>query len=183
MKSIVLFGDSLLSRMGRDYIHQLENNVDDLIVCNCAIGGLNTRDAIKRMNFIAKIKPDFVCLSFGVNDGYPFHTEKIPIDEFVNNLISIIKVFNESKIILFPCPPGYDANDLVETKKFNDVMQEYNSKIKEVAHQTGTHYIDSDLLYGKLQELDQNYHIEDGLHLNDLGYEILVAELSKIIKN
>lgn len=183
MKSIVLFGDSLLSRMGRVNIHQLENNVDGLIVCNCAIGGINTRDAIKRMNLIAKIKPEYVCLSFGVNDGYPFHAEKVPIEEFVNNLISIIKVFDKSKIILFPCPPGYDANDPAGTKKFNDAMQEYNLKIKEVTQQTGARYIDSDLIYGKLAESNQNYHIEDGLHLNDLGYEILVAELSKIIKN
>lgn len=117
MKSIVLFGDSLFGRFGRDYILQLEGAVKDSTVYNCAAGGFNTFDGLKRADFIAKLKTDYVCISFGANDCNPFKGQPVALEKFAQNLTSMIQSFTGSKIILFPCPPVYDPNDPVETKK------------------------------------------------------------------
>lgn len=182
MKSVVLFGDSLFGRFGRSYILQLEEVVEHIIVYNCAAGGLNTRDGILRANFIGKLKADYVCLSFGANDSSSFNGQPVPLAEFTQNFVSIIQSFIGSKIILFPCPPVYDPNNPVETKKFNDVLSQYNSVIKDTAVKTNSSFIDSATIYGELLEKGDNYHTEDGLHLDDFGYQKLIAELAKLIK-
>ena len=182
MKSIILFGDSLFGRFGREYILQLEEFVKDSTVYNCAAGGFNTRDGLNRADFIARLKADYVCISFGANDSSPFKGYPVSIEEFVQNLNSIIKSFSGSKIILFPCPPVYDPNDLVGTKKFNNILLQYNNVIKEIAVKSNSDLIDSETIYGDLLEKGENYHIEDGLHLNDLGYQKLIEELLRYIK-
>lgn len=182
MKSVILFGDSLFGRFGRDYILQLEEAIENVTVHNCAAGGFNTRDGLKRAGFIAQLKADYICLSFGANDCSPFKGQPVALEEFAQNLVFIIKSFVGSKVILFPCPPVYDPGDPVETKNFNDILVQYNTVIKNIAKETNTGLIDSENVYGELLEKGENYHIEDGLHLNDVGYKKLVEQLAKLIK-
>ena len=179
MKSIVLFGDSLFGRFGRDYILQLEGAVKDFTVYNCAAGGFNTCDGLKRADFIAKLKADYVCLSFGANDCNPFKGQPVALEEFAQNFKSMIQSFAGSKIVLLPCPPVYDPNDPVETKNFNDILAQYNAVVKDIAKKTNSDCIDSETIYGKLLEKGENYHVKDGLHLNELGYQKLIEELSR----
>ena len=182
MKSIVLFGDSLFGRFGRDCILKLENAVKNITVYNCAAGGFDTNDGLKRADFISKLEADYVCLSFGANDSSPFNGQPVPLEEFTNNLLSIIKAFNHSKIILFPCPPVHDPSDPVETKDYNNLLIKYNEVVKDVALKTASEFIDSQTIFGELLSKGENYHIEDGLHLNNLGYQKLIEELAKLIK-
>lgn len=182
MKNIVLFGDSFFGRFGREYILRLEGVAKNITVYNCAAGGFDTRDGLKRADFIARLKAEYVCISFGANDSSPFKGQSIPIEEFAKNLTSIIKSFVNSKVILFTCPPVYDPNDPMETKKINDIIYQYNVVIKDIATKTNLDCIDSETIYGKLLEKGENYHIEDGLHLNNLGYQVLIEELSRLIK-
>lgn len=182
MRSIVLFGDSLFGRFGRDYVLQLEEAIQNVTVYNCATGGFNTRDGLKRADFIAQLQADYVCLSFGSNDASPAKGQPVPLEEFAQNLVSIIKSFTGSKIILFPCPPVYDPNDPMETKKFNDVLVEYNAAIKNIAKELSVDFIDSEAVYGKLLEKGEIYHLEDGLHLNNVGYQRLIDEFTRLIK-
>lgn len=182
MKSVVLFGDSLFGRFGRDYILKLESAVENITVYNCATGGFNTSDGLKRADFISKLEADYVCLSFGANDSSPFKGQPVPLEEFAKNLFSIIKSFSGSKIILFPCPPVHDPNDPIETKNYNDLLVQYNKVVKDVALKTDSGFIDSQTIFGELLNKGENYHIEDGLHLNNLGYQKLLEELAKLIK-
>lgn len=99
MKNVVLFGDSLFAKFGRDLISKLEQKIGDITVYNCAAGGFNTRDGFKRASFIAKLKPDYICLSFGANDSGPFKKEPVPLVEFEENLSVMIKSFSGSEII------------------------------------------------------------------------------------
>lgn len=181
MKSVVLFGDSLFGRFGRDYILKLENAVKNITVYNCAAGGFDTRDGIKRADYIAKLKADYVCLSFGANDCSPLKGQPVSIEDFENNLLSIIQSFTGSKIILFPCPPVYDPNDLDKSKTFNDILVQYNAKIEDIALSTNSKFIDSETVYGELLDNNEDYHLEDGVHLNNLGYQKLIEELAKLL--
>ena len=93
IKSVVLFGDSLLGRFGKGLMDKLEEEVGNTIVYNCAAGGLNTEDGIKRADFIAKLKPDFVTFSFGANDCMPWK-KQVPEKDFEKNYDAIIKEFS-----------------------------------------------------------------------------------------
>ena len=181
MKNVVLFGDSLFGRFGRDCILQLEQKTKDTVVYNCAAGGFNTRDGIRRAGFIAKLHADYVCLSFGANDSNPFMGQAVPLEEFAENLATIVESFKGSRVILFPCPPVYDANDREGTKNFNDILARYNQAIKDAAQKTGSIRIDSEAVFGKLFHQGKNYHMEDGLHLNELGYQELIKELARLV--
>ncbi len=181
MKHIILFGDSHFGRFGRDYMIELEEAIGGAAVYNCAAGGFNTRDGLKRVNYIAKLQPDYVCLSFGANDASPFKGQPVKLDEFKENLAAIIKAFSGAKAILFPCPPVIDE-DPQEAKQFNDSLIGYNQAMKDLARETDSSFIDSETIYGAMAKQGEEYHLEDGLHLNEVGYDKLVEELAKIIK-
>lgn len=179
-KSIVLFGDSLLGRFGKALIDKLEVVVKDITVYNCAAGGLNTQDGIRRADFIAKLKPDFVIFSFGANDCAPWK-KQVPEKDFEKNYDSIIKSFSGSKMIVFPCPPANDPKDTEGTKQFNEILSRYNKIVYSVAKNNGVMLIDSEKVYNALLTSGNDYHEEDGLHLNDNGYAVFIKEVSALI--
>ncbi|MFA6585549.1 MAG: GDSL-type esterase/lipase family protein [Candidatus Paceibacterota bacterium] len=178
MKSLVLFGDSLLGRFNRDYTLQLENSIKDITVYNCATGGFNSRDGLKRANFIAKLKPDYILLSLGANDAIPENNQPVSLNEFKENLISIIKAFAGSTIILFTCPYVDIVNNQEETGKFNGLLKEYNSVVKNISLEKKIHLLNSEKIYRSLKD----YHMGDGLHMNKLGYDVLIRKLTQLIK-
>src|SRR3989344_5029619 len=130
-KSVVLFGDSLLGRFGKALIDKLEEEVIGITVYNCAAGGLNTEDGVRRADFIAKLKPDYVILSFGANDAAPWK-KQVPEKDFIIESRFFSKSFSGSKIIVFPCPPANDQKDPNGTKQFNEVLSRYNKIVYSV---------------------------------------------------
>lgn len=181
VKSIVLFGDSLLGRFGKDLIIKLEKAVPNSMVYNCAAGGLNTVDGLKRAAFIAKLKPEYVILSFGANDSSPEEGRKVPERDFEKNYDAIIKSFSGSGVIIFPCPPADDPKDPMGTQSFNNTLARYNKIIRSVAKNNGAMLIDSERVYGDLLARGRNYHEEDGLHFNDEGYGVFIREVAKLV--
>ena len=181
MKSVVLFGDSHLGHFGWRWMSKLETELKNFIVYNCAAGGLNTRDGMKQAPFISKLKPDYVILSFGGNDAATWK-DGVPIKEFEFNYSQITERFRDSKIILFLPPPANDLKDAKGTRRYNESLSEYNELIREISKKRETGLIDSEKIYGKLLDRGKNYHEEDGVHLNDAGYKILIKELVKQIR-
>jgi len=181
MKTIILFGDSHLGHFGWRWMSKLETKLKNSTVYNCAAGGLNTKDGIKQAPFISKLKPDYVILSFGGNDAATWK-DGVPIKEFESNYNQIVESFNGSKVILFLPPPANDSKDAKGTEEYNESLLKYNKLIREISKRKKTGLIDSERIYGKLLDKGKNYHEEDGVHLNDKGYEILIKELVKQVK-
>lgn len=182
MSNIILFGDSLFGQFGRRPIRAFEETKPDSLVFNCAAGGLNTRDCLKRAPLIAKMQGEYVFISLGANDCYDGREMFVPLDEFRSNMLAIINMFSGSEVILFPCPPLDDPGEPEETKKYNETLDIYNKILIEIASQKNISTIDSKSVYGKLLTSGQDYHKEDGIHLNELGYEVLVREMTKFIR-
>ncbi len=178
MKTMILFGDSLLRKMGKELLEKTEKELEDIKVYNCATGGFNTNDGVKHVSFIAKLNPDYVILSFGANDAMPWK-KQIPLKKFESNLNKIINSFKNSKIILFGCPPANDPEEPELTKKFNNQLNRYNVLAKRLAKSKKIEFIDSKKIYGNLLKKGKNYHDKDGIHLNEYGYEIMIKELVK----
>ena len=55
MKKLVLFGDSLLANFSKQYILRLEAKLPDYDIYNCAAGGWDTYDCVKKATFISKL--------------------------------------------------------------------------------------------------------------------------------
>ncbi len=179
MKSLILFGDSHLGRFSRRWMKMVEENVKDTVVYNCAAGGQYTSDGVKQAPLISKLKPDYVVISFGGNDSS--RPKQITPKMFEENMISIIDSFKGSKIILLPCPPGFDE-DPKELERWNKQITPYNEVLKKVAKNKKVNIIDSEEIYRPLLERGENYHEEGGIHMNDLGYETLTKEIIGKIK-
>lgn len=171
-KSVVLFGDSGLGRFNRDRIRKLEKASGNVDVYNCAVGGLNSRDGLEMASFIAKLEPDIVAFSFPANDI----ADGISIEETKMDMLGIIKAFKKSKIILFLYPNADER--FREIPSFNERMAEYNLLLKELADLCGAKTIDGPQAYGKIKK---EYHEDDGIHLNEYGYDILIGEMVKVI--
>ena len=203
MKHLILFGDSHFGRFGQKKILNLENKVRttkalDINVYNIAAGGMTSRDCVRKAEYIAKLNAEYVCISLGVNDCNPFKNQTVTLDEFRENMRNIISAFSHSinldgektKVIIFPCPPVFDANDMEGTNKFNALLVQYNETLtKEIVSVISTNkdndiniiVIDTRAVYTPLIEAGTIFHDTDGLHLNEVGYSIMTEELVKVI--
>lgn len=171
--NIVLFGDSLLGRFNKNLINQLEQAIPSSTVYNCAAGGWNSSDGIKRVDYITKLKPDLVVLSFGANDTAPWK-EQVPLSTFVHNMEFMVRTFVKSNVIVLLCP-HVSVESPEQTKEFNNNLDVYNEAIKRICDEHHAAYIDSDELLGNLDD----YHEDDGVHLNQTAYDLIIEEIGR----
>lgn len=204
MKHLILFGDSHFGRFGQKKILSLEDKVRttkslDIGVINIAAGGMTSRDCIRSAEYIAKLNAEYICISLGANDCNPFKNQPVSLEEFRDNMRNIISAFShsinldreKSKVIIFPCPPVFDANDMEGTNKFNVLLDLYNKVLFEEADFANKNHatnkgpniivIDTKSVYEPLIQAGTIFHDTDGLHLNEVGYSVMTEELIKVV--
>ncbi len=179
MKKLVLFGDSLFARIGKELINKLENKLPGYDIYNCAAGGWNTDDAVKKSPFIASLKADIVVISLGLNDAAPW--KQVPLPNFEKNMNKILHNFKNSRIIFFLPPPVNVSKELGDTKRLNEIGVDYYEIAKKICSKNKVEIIDSWKLFTRLLEKGKDYHIEDGVHINDFGYDIFIDQLAKTV--
>ncbi len=175
-KKVILFGDSLLANFYDTNAQEVEQGAG-MEVYNCATSGWSTEDGVKKSEYIARLKPDFVVFSFGTNDsGARKHVE---LNNFVSNLQKISETFSCSKKIYFIAPPV----DEKSTDHFtNETIKKYAETTKEFAKKEGSQVIDSWKVFPAMLESGVDYHEEDGVHFSDEGLEKLAEEIISAIK-
>lgn len=153
MKHLILFGDSHFGRMGRKRIEKLEALVPNTLVHNMAAGGFKSTDCIARSAYISKLRPDYICLSIGINDCNILKGQPVSLEQFEKNVKEIFANFSHitpnSKIIVFPAAAVYDPNDIATCDKFNAVLFEYNDALSRIAREFGAQAIDTKTVYLK----------------------------------
>ena len=178
---VILFGDSLLAGMGKDLVKELEAQVPGADVYNCSVSGWDTNDGLKKSPYISKLKPDVVILGFGTNDAAPW--KQVPLEKFLENIPKIVKEFAGSKVVYFLPPPVHPENGWENQKRFPEVVQQYHDEAKKLLKELGVAYLDSHAVFKPLLNKDESYHVNDGVHLNEHGYEVLIRELAiKIVE-
>ncbi len=181
MKKLVLFGDSLFAQAGKPRVIMFEEALPNYDVYNCAVGGWNTNDCVKKAPYIAKLEADVVVISLGTNDAAPY--KQVPIDEFEANIPKILKAFEKSEVIWYLPTPI----DQTKSKTFgkvipNEVVKEYHDAAKKVCEEKGIKVIDSFSIFKPMLDAGEIYHNEDGVHYIDKAYEIIAKELSSLLK-
>lgn len=177
---IVLFGDSLLKNIGKDNTLKFEMAVPDSDIYNCAVGGWDTNDGVKKAPYISSLKPDIVILGFGTNDSAAW--KQVPLADYLKNIEIIVNQFKDSRIIFFLPPPVFLENGHDKDHwRHPESVKQYNDVAKSLLEEKKIEYLDSFSLFTPMLERGQDYHIEDGVHLNDYGYENLIREFANII--
>lgn len=181
MKKLVLYGDSLFANAGKHRIIMFEKALPSYDVYNCAAGGWNTNDCLKKAPYIAKLEPDVLVISLGTNDAAPY--KAIPLETFAENLPKIFAQFPKSKIVYFlPTPVDENKQSNRPGKEImNRDVKLYHDRAKEICEQQGVAYLDSFKIFKPMLDRGEEYHIEDGVHFTDVAYEIIATELAKLI--
>lgn len=181
MKKLILFGDSLFAQAGKHRVVMFEDALPGYDVYNCAVGGWNTNDCVKKAPYISKLEADVVVISLGTNDAAPY--KQVPIDEFVANIPKILEAFKESEVIWYlPTPIDQTKSNTFGKVIPNEVVKEYHDAAKKVCEESGIKVINSFAIFKPMLDAGETYHSEDGVHYIDKAYEIIARELSILLK-
>lgn len=178
---IVLFGDSILARFGKESLQNLESRVPGSDVYNCAVGGWNSHDVATKAPYIASLKPDAVVISVGTNDAAPW--KQVPLETFKSNLDSILNSFKDSKVIFIPPPPVNESKQRRERQRSNYLMRQYSDAVSEACAKRSIATTNSWAIFSPLLEQGRDYHIDDGVHFNDYGNDLLVDHLVRALNS
>lgn len=152
----------------------------DPSVINRGIGGDITYGILQRLDDVIKRKPSKLFILIGINDI----GKDIPDEAIANNYVKIIKrvqtsspgtvIYVQSILPLNPAVPNfpqhYDKQDhVVHT----------NQLLREVAKMTNTIFVNLFPLFLDNQHLLDKKYTNDGLHLNEKGYEVWVSYLKE----
>lgn len=181
-KNVVFFGDSII-----DYCDLSKYYKSKDVLINSGISGNRTQDLLNNMEKrVYQYKPNKVFLLIGINDIL-YRDDSSDVVNNIEKITSEIKEkFPNCKIYIesiYPindnCPKKYPIK--LSVKETNELVNEYNSKIKDLCQEKDYTYIDvhSKLIDDK-EKFDSKY-TNDGLHPNDNGYKVITKILKKYL--
>jgi len=157
------------------------------LVCNLGIPGETTKGLVSRFETETKVRiredkeiESIFIFAYGANDSAFVPSKnhfRVNVDTFKENLNKTIieaKKFSNKIYIqtITPVVEEETVNPINKDKsRTNKWIEEYNSKVLEVAKEQGIEVIDINPAY-----LKQNYKdlfCKDGLHPNDKGHELI----------
>ena len=111
-------------------------------------------------------------LFLGANDAAIDSTQTVPLQDFCENMLDILKRFE--KVILITPPPvsnqDWANRNMENTRKYRDA-------VLEIAQSKNIPVVDTWEIFGK----DWNECLIDGLHLNSKGNQLLFEGLAECI--
>ncbi len=176
-ENIVFLGDSITD------FYDLDKYYPNNFVVNSGISGNTTDDILEDMkNRVYCYNPSKVFLLIGTND-LELGTS---IDNIVNNIIKITKQIKKNRkntkiYIESIYPVNHDIGNNMAGKRDNNDIKEINKKLKKYCQENKFTYIN---LYSVLKDDSDNLSIDvtdDGLHLNEKGYDLLTDYLDNYL--
>jgi acyl-CoA thioesterase I len=171
--TIVAFGDSLTAGyglpLGEGYPAQLESLLREegygVRVINAGVSGETTRGNRERAAFIRAQNPDVVLLGIGGNDALRF----FPLEETRANMETTIETLQAGEgspviiLLRMQAPENAGSNYKVSFDALTD-------ELARTYGLTVTPFITEEVF------LNEAYKLDDGIHLNEGGYEKIVRE-------
>lgn len=177
-EKIIFVGDSITERYNLSKFY----SYDDKLIINSGVSGYRTSNLISRFNvLIGQHQADKMFLLIGTNDV----SKEISADDIFNNIKTIIRMTKDSspntKIYVESIYPV--NNSLPKAgKRTNKEIQKINEKLKKYCELNEIEYIN---VYDSLTDKNgylANRYTEDGLHLNDKGYQVVTSVLKKYVE-
>ena len=172
--------------VGDYYTEKLDFDDYDFHYVKVCDKNLTVDDLLKNMKSkIYDFNPSIVFLQVGINDL----NNKVSEDDLLSQIYDIIKGIKENRPYakiyiesLYPINPDISEFD----KEFfneeinNNLISNFNVKLKKLTDENDVEYINLfDLLINDDNKLDEEYY-DNGIDLNDSGYEIVLKEINKI---
>lgn len=178
-EKIVFAGDSITDRYDLNQYYQYDNK----LIINSGISGYKTTNMINRFhNLIEQHQADKLFLMIGTND-LGAGTEN---DVVVNNIKTIIEMIKEksskTKIYLESIYPVNSAKRPTDKNRNNEDIRYINEQLKKYCVENNIVYLD---IYSILQDVNgdlKTEYTEDGLHLNDAGYDVITNYLKPYVE-
>jgi acyl-CoA thioesterase I len=174
---ILAFGDSLTAGLGVDPEENYPSRLQVLLesagypyrVLNQGVSGDTTSRALRRIESAVALKPDIVILELGINDGL----QGISVLETRKNLDEMLSRFEAggARTVL--------AGMLMPPVVGSDYTNSFAALYPELARKHGSVLIPF-FLRGVAGRRGLN--LPDGLHPNAAGYEIITANVWKILQ-
>ena len=194
MPTLVCLGDSITAK-DKDpqgnlkLIPRLQQNLSNWNIINSGIGGENTRGALNRLQTdVLNYAPDLVTVLLGTADAS--ENKGITIQEYEDNLTSIVEQITPQKTLLITSPPIDESRLAARKKAFPQAnfvtiatLEKYVQVATQVAHSTQSHYLD---LWSQMRSQRNHKKLlkaEDGVHFNQQGYEFFAPILSNKIRS
>ena len=165
--TIVALGDSLTyglgSTKGNDYVSKLEKKLGKEII-NMGVMGDTTADVLARLDAVIEKDPDVVILFIGGNDIL----RKVDEGVMFGNIETIISRLKQSgaHVVLVGMPGGI-------------ITDPFDTKFEDISFKYHTTYVPE--FMGALIRGRENMY--DGIHPNDVGYEIVAEKIFEGIKD
>lgn len=178
-EKIVFAGDSITDRYDLNQYYQYDNK----LIINSGISGYKTTNMINRFhNLIEQHQADKLFLMIGTND-LGAGTEN---DVVVNNIKTIIEMIKEksskTKIYLESIYPVNSGKRPTDKNRNNEDIRYINEQLKKYCVENSIVYLD---IYSILQDVNgdlKTEYTEDGLHLNDAGYDVITNYLKPYVE-
>ncbi|MFJ9391840.1 SGNH/GDSL hydrolase family protein [Nocardioides sp. NPDC101246] len=174
MRSVVLYGDSMLARFTKPRIDALEKRLDRATVHNCAAGGWTSDDCARRASVTARLRPDVLVLSLGMNDCAPW--KLVPQDRFEANVRTVLEHFEGSRIVGFLPPPVVEQERPGLGTRTNEVLDRYRDSLRDLVGASAC-LETGDLLCGTPDGTLE----PDGVHLTSVSYDALTPFLAELV--
>jgi lysophospholipase L1-like esterase len=177
-KNIVFLGDSLTDYCNWNELLQRND------VANRGVAGDTTEGLLNRLSSLKELNPSKIFILIGINDIQRNVDKSIIVNNYKQIIKEIKQSLPDSKIyiesILYVNPEKYNTKFYKDGKKINEVVEEVNAELKNLAKEESVNYLDIASVITKNNELDTKY-TTDGLHLNGAGYSKLKSILNEQI--
>ncbi|SHI77797.1 GDSL-type esterase/lipase family protein [Propionispora hippei] len=147
-------------------------------VLNRGIGGDSTLGVLHRLQQVTDLKPAKVFLMIGTNDLC--YNRSIPdIMENYQRIIDQVKQKSpETKIYVESVLPFNDELFPARNKRTNSNIKQLNRQIEQLAKNTGCRYLNLVPAFSDSNGRLPAVYTTDGLHLNELGYQVWRDQIS-----
>ena len=182
MNTIALLGDSTFARLNREgeegYFYLLKEFFPLSKIFDLSSGGANVLVGITQVSNKNLKSGTYVFVMFGTNDAASW--KKVPIEEFESTYKKLLDV-----LVSIKCKPILVTLPPVNTKKqappgrSNEELEKYSGVVKALAKNYNAKLIDLYKIIIKEMKRE-DVHCEDGVHLNEVGYRLLLREMKLV---
>jgi lysophospholipase L1-like esterase len=179
MPRLVLAGDSHLSRITKPRLERLRAQLPEFEIVNLAVGGYTAADVLQIADALRALAPDVLVVSVGSNDSAPW--KLVQLDDFRVTFEDLLDRVAPRHLVLVGPPPVDETLLQREVDRTNAVLATYTQELRDLAGRRHGRFVDSGAVFGPWIEAGTSYHVEDGLHLNEDGYEAFVDAIAAVV--
>ena len=183
MNTLALLGDSTFARLNRvgdnGFLHLFKETFPNIKLLDISSSGANVISGFTQLtntNLESEI-PVFVM--FGTNDSASW--KKVPIEEFESTYEEIIeRILSTNNKIILITPPAVNTKKQTPPGRSNEELKIYSEVVRSLVEKYEIGLIDLNMITSENMKL-QDIHCDDGVHMNDAGYRILLKEMRSVM--